>query len=124
MDRVIRTPCLSLEEGAVDPWTKPQYEWNGTHFRKSMRGKVRWNVPFGDLTPDEKALVHQAIQSFFEEVEAKKYKVHVREFLSRYRGYERCAACKGSRLHAEALNVRAGATTQRHRVRQNIPTAY
>jgi excinuclease ABC subunit A len=124
MDRVIPNPCLSLEEGAVDPWTKPQYEWNATHFRKSMRSKVRWNVPFGDLTPDEKALVHQAIHSFFEEVEAKKYKVHVRVFLSRYRGYAQCPDCKGSRLRAEALNVRVGEKTIADIVRLNIAEAY
>src|SRR5581483_2025759 len=40
MDLVIPNACLSLNEGAVDPWTKPQYEWFGTHFRKSSRGKI------------------------------------------------------------------------------------
>jgi excinuclease ABC subunit A len=124
MDRVIPNPCLSLDEGAVDPWTKPQYEWNAAHFRKSMRGKVRWNVPFGDLTADEKALVHQAIHSFFAEVEAKKYKVHVRVFLSRYRGYAQCPECKGSRLRAEALYVRVGEKTIADVVRLNIAQAY
>ena len=124
MDRVIPNPCLSLGEGAVDPWTKPQYEWYGTHFHKSMRGKVRWNVPFADLTSDEKAVVHEAIHSFFEELETKKYKVHVRVFLSRYRGYAQCPACKGSRLRAEALNIRIGEKTIADIVRLNIAEAY
>jgi len=124
MDRVIPNSSLSLEEGAVDPWTKPQYEWYGTHFRKSMRGKVPRNVPYGDFTSDEKAIVHQAIHSFFEELETKKYKVHVRVFLSRYRGYAQCPDCRGSRLRAEALNVRVGEKTIADIVRLNIAQAY
>ena len=96
-------PGLSLDEGAIDPWTKPQYERFGVQFKKSSRGKVRSNVPYGDLAADEQALVVKAIHDAFAEVETKKYKVHVRVFLSRYRGYANCPDCKGSRLRAEAL---------------------
>src|SRR5207253_6320899 len=108
LDLVIPDPCLSLDQGAVDPWTKPQHEWYATHFRKSSKGKVRWNVPFGDLKPEEQKLIYEHVHRFFEEVETKKYKVHVRVFLSRYRGYAQCPNCKGSRLRPEALNVRIG----------------
>ena len=45
---------------------------------------------------------------FFEEVERKKYKVHVRVFMSRYRAYTECPACRGARLRPEALLVRLG----------------
>jgi excinuclease ABC subunit A len=124
LERVIPNPCLTLEEGAVDPWTKPQYESYATHFRKSARNKVRWNVPFGDLTPDEKAIVYDHIRRFFDDVETKKYKVHVRVFLSRYRGYAQCPECKGARLRPEALNVRIGEKTIAEIVRLNIAQAY
>ena len=63
-------------------------------------------MPFADLTPEEQAICDQGIRDFFAEVETKKYKVHVRVFLSRYRGYAECPDCGGSRLRAEALNVR------------------
>ncbi len=43
---------------------------------------------------------------FFEKLESKTYKMHVRVLLSRYRGYTLCAACKGTRLRREALQVK------------------
>jgi len=124
MNLVIPNEGLSLDEGAVDPWTKPAHEWYATHFRKSSRGKLRWNVPLCDLSAEEKALVHERVQKFFTEVEAKKYKVHVRVFLSRYRGYAECPDCKGSRLRKEALNVRIGEKTIADLVRLNIARAW
>jgi excinuclease ABC subunit A len=124
MHLVIPDPGLTLQGGAVEPWTKPQYEWFGTHFRKSSRGKLRWNVPFGDLSEEEQALVYENVHRFFTEVETKKYKVHVRVFLSRYRGYAECPDCKGSRLRREALNVRIGGVTIADAVKLNIEQAW
>jgi excinuclease ABC subunit A len=124
MDLVIPDSGLSLDEGAVDPWTKPAHEWYATHLRKSSRGKLRWNVPFCDLKPEEKSLVYDHVQKFFAEVETKKYKVHVRVFLSRYRGYAQCPDCKGSRLRAAALNIRIGEKTIADVVRLNIAQTY
>jgi len=124
LDLVIPDHGLSLDEGAVNPWTKPQYRAYGTSFRKNSRGKVRGNVSFADLAPEEKSLVHEAIRKFFIEVESKKYKVHVRVFLSRYRGYAECPDCKGSRLRAAASNVRIGGETIADVSKLNIAKAY
>jgi excinuclease ABC subunit A len=124
MDLVVPNPGLSLDEGAIDPWTRQQYEWYGTHLKKLARGKLRWNVPFADLTPEERAVVSQGIRDFFTQVEAKKYKVHVRVFLSRYRGYAECPDCRGSRLRGEALNVRIAGRTVADVVRMNIAECY
>ena len=46
------------------------------------------------------------MRGFFQYLERKKYKLHVRVFLSRYRGYSRCSACNGSRLRLEARQVK------------------
>ena len=124
MDLVIPDPCRSLEEGAVEPWTKEQHQWFATNFRKSSRGKVRWNVPFGDLRDEEKALIYENVQAFFREVETKKYKVHVRVFLSRYRGYAECPDCHGSRLRKEALNIRIADRTIAEVSKLNIEQAW
>jgi excinuclease ABC subunit A len=124
MNLVIPDPGLSLEEGAVQPWTKEQHQWYATHFRKSTRGKLRWNIPFCDLTTEEQSLVQDHVHKFFAEVETKKYKVHVRVFLSRYRGYAQCPDCKGSRLRPDALNVRIAGRTIADIVRLNIAQAY
>jgi excinuclease ABC subunit A len=124
MQLVIPDPGLSLQEGAVEPWTKEQYQWFAANVRKSSRGKLRWNVPFGDLSAEEKALVHENVHRFFDEVETKKYKVHVRVFLSRYRGYAECPDCKGSRLRREALNVRIADATIAAVAKLNIEQAW
>src|SRR5665213_2000891 len=108
LDLVLPNRALTLQQGAVDPWPKPQYSGFGVDFRKDTRGKVRLSVPVFDLRKDELASVHQHIRDFFKEVEKKKYKVHVRVFLSRYRGYTLCPDCGGSRLRAEALWIRVG----------------
>jgi excinuclease ABC subunit A len=123
LDLVIPDPSLSLQRGAVEPWTKPQYEWYPAQFRKTSRTKVRWNVPYCDLTAEEQAAVREGIRAFFVEVESKKYKVHVRVFLSRYRGYAECPDCRGSRLRKEALYVRVGGKTIADIVKLNIAQA-
>ena len=58
---------------------------------------------FRELRDEEKALVHEHVRRFFKWLDTKKYKVHVRVFMSRYRGYTRCPDCGGSRLRPEAL---------------------
>src|SRR6185312_5618030 len=70
------------------------------------------NVPWYDLTLDEQTLVLEGagsfpgVHGFFEYLERKKYKLHVRVMLSKYRGYALCPECKGQRLRAEARAVR------------------
>jgi excinuclease ABC subunit A len=123
MDLAIPDKGLSLEEGAVEPWTKPRGgEW-WTWFKKQARGKVRFDVPFCDLSEAEQEVVYGGVHEFFEYLETKKYKVHVRVLLSRYRGYARCPECHGARLRKEALYVRVGGITMADAVRMNIAEA-
>jgi excinuclease ABC subunit A len=109
LDLIVPDPSLSLEAGAVDPWTKPQYTWYyDEDFKPKARGKARLNVAYADLKPEEKEFVRGHVFRFFKEVERKKYKVHVRVFMSRYRAYTECPACRGARLRPEALWVKLG----------------
>jgi len=123
LDLVIPNRAVALQQGAVDPWTKPQYSGFGVDFRKAAKGKVRLNVPIYDLRKEELVFVHQHVRDFFKEVEKKKYKVHVRVFLSRYRGYTLCPDCGGSRLRAEALWIRVGGMNMAEITRLNIAKA-
>ncbi|MGC2659054.1 MAG: excinuclease ABC subunit A, partial [Bryobacteraceae bacterium] len=108
-DLIIPDPTLSLEQGAVDPWTKPQYSWYyEEELKPKARSKIRLTVPYLDLNKGEKEFLRGHILQFFREVERKKYKVHVRVFMSRYRAYTECPACRGARLRPEALWVRLG----------------
>ena len=123
LDRVIPDKSLSLDDGAVDPWTKPKFRsWLG-NFRKSARGKVRFRAAFADLTGEERELVYDFVRRFFAHLETKKYKLHVRVFLSRYRGYALCPECKGARLRKEAMYVRVGGRNLAEVVRLNIAEA-
>jgi len=121
--RVIPDPYLSLNEGAVDPWTKPRYRRFYTEFKKAAAGTVRLDKPFLELDEEEKRIVWDAVLRSFERIGRKKYKVHVRVFLSRYRGYADCPVCGGSRLRAEALFVRVGGKTLAQVVAMNIGEA-
>ncbi len=124
LDLIIPDPTLSLEQGAVDPWTKPQYGWYyEEEFRPKSRAKIRPNVPYSDLNMAEKEFVRKHVYRFFNEVEKKKYKVHVRVFLSRYRAYTECNACRGGRLRSEALWVRIGDLNIAEASRLNIAQA-
>ncbi len=121
---IIPDPFLSIEEGAIEPWTKPQYSWYyDEFFRPKSRGKVRLNIAYAELGAEEKEFVRAHIQRFFAEVEKKKYKVHVRVFLSRYRAYTECPACRGARLRPEALWVRLGDCNIAQVSRMNIARA-
>ena len=120
---VIPNASLSLDEGAIDPWTKPQYSSYLAAFKKRARGKVRFDVPYCNLTPAERDAVGKGLRDFFDYLETKKYKLHVRVFLSRYRGYAECPVCHGARLRPEALNVRVGGRNLAEVSRMNIGQA-
>src|SRR5205085_5907950 len=92
-------------------------------FKQGSKGKVRTNVPIFDLRQEERTRLYVTIRRFFRDVEAKKYKVHVRVFMSRYRGYTLCPDCGGSRLRQEALWVRVGDKNLGEVSRMNIAEA-
>ncbi len=120
---IIPDPSLTIAQGAVDPWTKMQYTWGRKDFKAAYEDKVPTDVAICDLLPAQTALLRKSISEFFEQVETKKYKVHVRVFLSRYRGYAQCPDCGGSRLRKEALYVRVSGKTMADLVRMNTAEA-
>src|SRR5437016_6840265 len=91
----------------MEPWTKPRYRIYFHEFkRKALARRISQSTPFRLLTSEEQAFVMNAVREFFEYLERKKYKLHVRVFLSRYRGYTVCSDCSGARLRREAQQVR------------------
>jgi excinuclease ABC subunit A len=124
LDLIIPDPWLSIQNGAIDPWTKPQHTWYyEEEFKPKAKGKARLNVPYTELKREEKDFVREHIRRFFLEVERKKYKVHVRVFMSRYRAYTQCSACGGGRLRPDALWVRLGDQNISEVSRMNIACA-
>ncbi len=113
LNLVIPDVTRTLGEGAIEPWTKPKYRTFQTELRKfAKQSSLPFDVPWQDLDADQQQLViegegkYPGIQGFFTMLERKKYKLHVRVFLSRYRGYAQCPECGGGRLRADALQVK------------------
>jgi excinuclease ABC subunit A len=123
MDLVIPDPTLSVDDGAIVPWTSPGQAWAPEYYKREYKKRVRFSVPVCELRKDEKEALLEAVRDYFTEVEGKKYKVHVRVFLSRFRGYARCPDCDGSRLRKEALYVRVGGCTMAELSRMNCAQA-
>jgi excinuclease ABC subunit A len=118
MDLVIPDRSKSINQGAIEPWSKPHYRAQLAELKRAARkSAVRLDVPWSDLTDEERTFVvdgdgaYDGIRGFFRWLERKKYKVHVRVFLSRYRGYLACPDCGGARLRREARDVRIGDRT-------------
>jgi excinuclease ABC subunit A len=118
MDLVIPDPAKSINQGAIEPWSKPHYRAQLAELKRAARkAGIRLDVPWADLKDEERTFVvegdgaYDGIRGFFRWLERKKYKVHVRVFLSRYRGYLPCPDCGGARLRREARDVRVGART-------------
>jgi excinuclease ABC subunit A len=109
LNLVIPNRSKSISEGAVEPWTKPRYRRYLNDFKKKVvRAGFPVDTAYEDLDESGRSLVTNAVHAFFDYLETKKYKLHVRVFLSRYRGYTVCPACRGARLRPEALDVFVG----------------
>ncbi|MDD5543982.1 MAG: excinuclease ABC subunit A, partial [Acidobacteriia bacterium] len=115
LDLVIPDKRKSIDEGAIEPWTKPQYRHPLLELRRVAREKgIPLNVPYGELSQEQRDFILNGggrflgLKGFFQYLERKKYKLHVRVFLSRYRGYSTCPDCHGTRLRVEARDVKVG----------------
>ena len=109
---IIPDKSKTLSEGAIAPWTTAKYRpHHGEMMRAAKAANVPTNIPWYDLTPDQQRFIEEGsgtfpgIRGFFSALERKKYKLHVRVFLSKYRGYATCPDCRGQRLRAEARAV-------------------
>ena len=112
-ERVIPDPRRTLAERPIAPWNTPAYEelYDGL-YAACKRRKVPLDVPWGDLPAADREWVWSGpgdfvnLTEFFEWLEGRTYKVHVRVLLARYRAYNPCPDCGGTRLRPEALAVR------------------
>ncbi len=115
MDRVVPDPEKSLRDGAIAPWNSPAYAHELNELLALAKDfQLPVNVPYKDLEPEHQRLVREGVperdfgglNGFFKWLERRKYKMHLRVFLSRWRSYYPCDACQGARLKPEALAVR------------------
>lgn len=130
MDLIVPNPNLSLMEGAIAPWRTAKYSKYLRDLIKAGKGKIPFDVPYNKLTKEQTDLIKEGfngfagIDGYFKHLEARNYKMHIRILLSRYRGYTKCTACKGSRLRREALQVKVGDRGINEIVEMSIERAY
>ncbi len=112
-DIIVSDRYLSLSEGAISLWEKPGYIWWKEQMIKgAKKSGIDVNRPYNELTKAEKDTIFRGnqhfygINDFFEELESKRYKLHVRVLLSRYRSPVVCPRCKGKRLCENALSYK------------------
>jgi excinuclease ABC subunit A len=120
LNLVVPDPSKTLDEGAIEPWTKPRFRALLNEAKTWARQQgIPTNLPWRQLKEEDRRRIlegdpendYDGVKGFFQWLERKKYKLHVRVFLSRYRGYATCPECGGTRLRPEARAVRVAART-------------
>jgi excinuclease ABC subunit A len=119
-DLVIPDNTKTLAEGAVKPWQTESYrECHEDMIRFARRRGVPVDVPWREMSLRHKSWVLEGegswvdgkwygVKRFFEWLETKSYKMHIRVLLSKYRAYRMCPSCGGARLKPEGLLWRIG----------------
>jgi excinuclease ABC subunit A len=120
-DKVVPNPALSLEKGAIRPWSGKTSEWERKMLYRYARDHgIPLDRPWASLTPAQREAVLQGegdyhggraypgVRAWFRWMESRTYKMHVRVLLSRYRAYTQCDSCQGARLNESARAWRVG----------------
>lgn len=114
---VVPDESKTIREGAIEPWTKASTRWEqGQLLDFCKRKKIPTQIPWKKIEAKQRKWIlygceddeFASVTEFFKYLEKKTYKMHIRIFLNRYRGYGLCPACKGVRIQPEALNVFVG----------------
>lgn len=130
MDLIVPNPNLTLIEGAIAPWRTAKYSKYLRDLIKAGKGLIPFDIPFNKLSKEQVSLIKEGftgfagIDGYFKHLESRSYKIHIRILLSKYRGYTKCSACKGSRLRREALQVKVGDKGINEIVEMSIDRAY
>jgi excinuclease ABC subunit A len=110
--KVIPDERRTLKEKPFAPWNTPAYEDLYEYLWEACRRhRIPIQKPFEELRPEQRAILLNGkgefigLKGFFEWMEGKRYKVHYRVFLSKYRAYTPCPTCRNTRLKEEALDV-------------------
>jgi excinuclease ABC subunit A len=117
---VVPEPGLSLQQGAIKPFQSPSFSECQTDLaRYAKRKNIAMDVPWEDLPQEHRQWVLDGegnidskrwygVRRFFDWLESKSYKMHIRVLLSKYRSYDLCQACRGARLKPGSLLWRVG----------------
>ncbi len=113
--KIIPDPSKTLRQGTIVCWNSRSYRHLLTRLASvAPKYGLSMDQSFEELSEEQKNLIIDGcrdfigIRGFFKRLERKKYKVHVRVFMSRFRSYFTCTMCHGKRLRPEALAITIG----------------
>ncbi|MBF0541632.1 MAG: excinuclease ABC subunit UvrA [Nitrospirae bacterium] len=110
---IIPNNTLTLSEGAIEPWEKPAFTW----FKEQLMANASKNgvdvkKAISEFSEDEIKVLFKGgkgfygINDFFEILNDKRYKFHIRIFINRYKIPQICPKCLGKRLKSEVLSYK------------------
>lgn len=112
-NKVIPDPDLSIRDGAIACYNSPRFnKYLKNLIRVAARYSLPIDVPYRELPKEVRDIIwhgkddYKGIHGFFEDVRKEFYKMHMRVFYARYRGYSICPECDGYRLRKDALYVK------------------
>ena len=135
LEKAVPDTSLSIAQGAIKPFQGERGdECQRDLVRNCKERDIDIKCPFEDLSEDEQEWIYYGdrktdnltpdeledlwqsgnwygVKGFFDWMETKAYKMHVRVFLSRYRSYTTCSACRGKRLQPESLCFKVSGKT-------------
>lgn len=113
LKKIIPNDTRTLKQGAIVPFESKQYaRYKTSLIRHCMKKGIPIDVPYRLLKPEHRRFIERGgtgwsgVRGFFDRLNQKQYKTSVRVFLARYRGYDECQACEGSRLSEDARAVK------------------
>ncbi len=115
VDLIVPNPARSIEDGAVDPWSKPRYHRERTKLREfTLSQGASLYSPWAELPEDFREAIlfgaegFKGVIPFLVGRERKRYKQYIRVFLRQYQSPQVCRDCGGARIQPGALNIRIG----------------
>jgi len=120
MELIVPDPEKTIRAGAIAPWNTPAYAHELQELLAlAPQYGIPVDVPFRELSTEHVRLIREGVpqrsfgglEGFFAWLEKRKYKMHLRVFMSRWRSSRECPTCHGDRLNEEALAWKIGGRT-------------
>jgi excinuclease ABC subunit A len=117
-NKIIPNPQASISQHCIEPFSMPSTKkWQSKLVDFARKQKIELTKPWAEILGPQRKMIwdgvkgFDGVRGFFQSLEEKKYKMHVRVFLARYKTPFLCTTCKGSRLRPEANAVLLGGKT-------------
>ena len=111
--KIIPNDSFTISEGALHPFTMPSAASDRRVLHAfCKKAGIDLHTPWRDLPKAQRDSIWKGDDKFFgvvglfEYLETKKYKMHIRVFLSRYKSPFTCLKCKGTRLRSESEYIK------------------